>query len=113
MDRPSQTTGRTFLQQTDAAAGAPFLIRNLISAPPSSTPRLAGFGGGGMVCYTVGGIAGSLREARLRRRCDAARLEQADRSPTRRTIRTSYRRLLGSGGKPADSVGEGHSGSEF
>lgn len=45
---------RTFLKQTVAA---PFFIRNLISAPPSGTLRLASFGAAGMAYATLHGIA--------------------------------------------------------
>ncbi|HXA52088.1 MAG TPA: Gfo/Idh/MocA family oxidoreductase [Candidatus Acidoferrum sp.] len=48
---------RTFLRQTaTAAATAPFFVRNLISKPPSSTVRVASFGGDGMAYYTLDGI---------------------------------------------------------
>jgi predicted dehydrogenase len=46
----SQLTRRGFL-------AAPFFIRNLISAPPSSKVRLASFGAGGMAWATLDGIA--------------------------------------------------------
>lgn len=36
---------------------APFFVRNLISAPPSSTVRLASFGGGGMAYVTLDMLA--------------------------------------------------------
>jgi len=50
------TNRRSFFK---AAAGiaAPAFIPNLISAPPSSTVRLASFGSGGMAWYTLDGIA--------------------------------------------------------
>src|SRR5437763_10016895 len=49
---------RSFLKQTaTAAAATPFFVRNLISKPPSSTVRVASFGGDGMAYYTLEGIA--------------------------------------------------------
>ena len=48
---------RTFLSQTAAAGlAAPFFIRNLISAPPSATVRLAAFGADNMAYFTLDGI---------------------------------------------------------
>src|SRR5260221_2077889 len=41
---------RSFLTQT---AGAPFFVRNLLSAPPSNTVRLGSFGGAGMAFVTL------------------------------------------------------------
>ncbi len=53
-----QTSRRRFLQQVTATGiAAPFFVRNLISAPPSATVRLAAFGAGGMGFYTLDGIA--------------------------------------------------------
>ena len=49
-----QTNRRSFLRQTAAAGvAAPAFIRNLISAPPSKTLRLASFGAGGMAFVTL------------------------------------------------------------
>ena len=57
MTRPEQTNRRTFLRHAGAAASAPFFIKNLISAPPSSTLRLASFGADGMAWVTLDQIA--------------------------------------------------------
>jgi len=51
------TNRRAFLKQAAAFGAAPFFVRNLISAPPSETLRLASFGAGGMAYYTLDGIA--------------------------------------------------------
>ena len=49
-----KTNRRSFLRQTTApGVAAPAFIRNLISAPPSSTLRLASFGAGGMAFVTL------------------------------------------------------------
>src|SRR5436309_1362492 len=48
---------RSFLKTAAASLAAPAFLRNLISAPPSSTVRLASFGAGGMAFYTLDGIA--------------------------------------------------------
>ncbi len=49
---------RSFLKQAGAAGlAAPFFVRNLISAPRSSTLRLASFGADGMAWATLDGIA--------------------------------------------------------
>jgi len=52
------TDRRSFLR-TVASAGitAPFFVRQMLSAPPSGTLRLASFGGGGMAWSTLDGIA--------------------------------------------------------
>src|SRR5579871_1790194 len=48
------TNRRSFLRQVAAAGTAgPFFVRNLVSAPPSSTVRLGSFGGGGMAFVTL------------------------------------------------------------
>src|SRR5436853_7373310 len=58
MNQSLTTNRRSFLKTTTAAGlAAPAFVRNLISAPPSSTVRLASFGGGGMAYYTLDGIA--------------------------------------------------------
>jgi predicted dehydrogenase len=58
MNQSQLTDRRSFLKQAVAGGvAAPFFIRNLISAPPSSTLRLASFGAGGMAYWTLQGIA--------------------------------------------------------
>jgi predicted dehydrogenase len=58
MRQPTQTNRRSFFRQVAAGGvAAPFFIRNLISAPRSSTLRLASFGAGGMAYATLDGIA--------------------------------------------------------
>jgi len=48
------TDRRSFIRQVGAAGvAAPMFVRNLLSAPPSSTVRLASFGGGGMAFVTL------------------------------------------------------------
>jgi predicted dehydrogenase len=51
------TNRRSFFKTAAAGLAAPAFIRNLISAPPGSTLRLASFGGGGMAYHTLDGIA--------------------------------------------------------
>ena len=56
--KPASVSRRSFLSATGrAAVAAPFFVRNLISAPPSSKLRLASFGGAGMAYSTLRGIA--------------------------------------------------------
>ena len=57
MNRPHTTNRRTFLRHAGAAAGAPFFVKNLISAPPSGTLRLASFGADGMAWVTLDQLA--------------------------------------------------------
>lgn len=52
-----KTHRRSFLKQFGAGLSAPFFVRNLISAPPSGTLRLASFGAGGMAFVTLSQIA--------------------------------------------------------
>ncbi len=53
-----QGSRRSFLKQAATAGiAAPFFIKNLISAPPSGTVRLASFGAENMAWYTLDGIA--------------------------------------------------------
>ena len=56
MSTLSSTTRRSFFKGA-AGIAAPAFIRNLLSAPPSSTVRLAAFGSGGMAFHTLDGIA--------------------------------------------------------
>src|SRR5881227_4024922 len=57
MNQSLTTNRRSFFKTAAAGFAAPAFVRNLISAPPSSTVRLASFGGGGMAYYTLDGIA--------------------------------------------------------
>jgi predicted dehydrogenase len=57
MSQSLTTNRRAFFKTAAAGLAAPAFIRNLISAPPSSTVRLASFGGGGMAYHTLDGIA--------------------------------------------------------
>lgn len=49
----TKTNRRSFLQATTGAIAAPYFVRNLFSAPPSSTVRLGSFGGAGMAFVTL------------------------------------------------------------
>jgi len=52
------TDRRSFLRTLGSAGiSAPFFVREMLSAPPSGTLRLASFGGGGMAWSTLDGIA--------------------------------------------------------
>src|SRR5215472_15171933 len=69
---------RSFLKQTTRAAVAvPFFVREMISKPPSSTLRVASFGGDGMAYYTLDGVG---RHSKVTLACvaevDGARLEK-------------------------------------
>jgi len=58
MEHPLHTNRRAFLRRVSTGAiAAPAFIRNLISAPPSGTARLASFGAGGMAFVTLRMIA--------------------------------------------------------
>ena len=57
MSQSLNVNRRSFFKTAAAGLAAPAFIHNLISAPPSSTVRLASFGGGGMAYYTLDGIA--------------------------------------------------------
>ncbi len=83
---------RTLLKH---AAAAPFFVRNLISAPPSGTLRLASFGGGGMAAVTLEGIA---RHPAVRlvsvAEVDATRLERVQTRFPEARIYQDWREML-------------------
>ncbi len=85
------TNRRSFLKY----AAAPFFVRNLISAPPAGTLRLASFGGGGMAAVTLEGIA---RHPSVRLVCvaevDAARLERVKAKFPDAAIYEDWREML-------------------
>lgn len=95
MNLHEQTNRRTFLRQVGTAAVAPFFIPNLISAPPSSTLRLASFGAGGMAYYTLDGIA---RHPSVKLVCvadvDSARFDQVNKKYPEARQYQDWRRLL-------------------
>src|SRR5215831_7632967 len=69
---------RSFLKQTArTAVGAPFFVREMISKPPSSTVRIASFGGDGMAYYTLDGVG---RHSKVKLACvaevDGARVQK-------------------------------------
>jgi predicted dehydrogenase len=93
---PAKQTGRrTFLRQVAGAAAAPCLVRNLISAPPSSTLRLASFGAGGMAYNTLDAIA---QHNRVKLVCvadvDSARFARASQKYPDAKRYQDWRRLL-------------------
>lgn len=58
MSSPNGSSRRAFLNRAGIASiAAPYVVRNLISAPRSSTLRLASFGADGMAYATLDGIA--------------------------------------------------------
>lgn len=92
----SSSSRRSFLQNAAAsAAAAPFFIRNLISAPPSSTLRLASFGAGGMAYWTLRGIA---THSKVKLACvaevDFTKLKQVKAEYGDATIYQDWRRML-------------------
>lgn len=93
----TQTTDRrSFLKQAAAAGiAAPFVIQNLISAPPSRTLRLASFGAGGMAYSTLDGIATHPNvELVCMAEVDAARLERARKKYPYPRVYTDWREML-------------------
>jgi predicted dehydrogenase len=92
----SSSSRRSFLKNAAAGAvAAPFFIRNLISAPPSSTLRLASFGAGGMAYWTLRGIA---THSKVKLACvaevDSAKLKQVKAEYGGATIYQDWRRML-------------------
>jgi predicted dehydrogenase len=88
-----RTNRRSFFK---AAAGiaAPAFIRNLLSAPPSSSVRLAAFGSGGMAFYTLDGIA---THAKVKLVCvaelDPARMDHKKKYPDAK-VYENWREML-------------------
>jgi predicted dehydrogenase len=86
-----------------AAAGAPFFVPNLISAPPSGTLRLASFGAGGMAYVTLDGIA---RHPTVKLVCvadvDSSRFERVKNKFPDAKAYPDWRRLLDQEHKSVD-----------
>src|SRR5947199_10128963 len=87
---------RYFLQQAAGTTlAAPAFLRNLISAPRSSTLRLASFGAGGMAYRTLDGIA---THAKVKLACvaevDSARFAQVKKNYPDAKPYEDWRRLL-------------------
>ncbi len=102
----SSVSRRSFLQHASAGAfAAPFFIRNLISAPPSSTLRLASFGAGGMAYWTLRGIA---THPKVKLACvaevDSAKLKQVKAEYGGATVYEDWRQMLDKERKHLDIV---------
>ncbi len=82
---------------------APFLIRNLMAAPPSGTLRLASFGAGGMAYSTLNGIA---THPKVKLVCmadvDATRLERARQKYPEAKVYEDWREMLDKEGRNLD-----------
>ncbi|MBI4903170.1 MAG: Gfo/Idh/MocA family oxidoreductase [Acidobacteria bacterium] len=93
---------RTFLTQ---AAAAPFFIPNLISAPPSSTVRLASFGAGGMAFVTIRVLASHPKvKVSYVAEVDSAKLDQVKKAFGEAKVYEDYRRMLDKERKNFDAV---------
>ncbi len=97
---------RSFLQHVSAGAlAAPFVVRNLISAPPSGTLRLASFGAGGMAYWTLRGIA---THSKVKLACvaevDSTMLKRVQAEYAGITVYEDWRRMLDKEGKNLDIV---------
>jgi predicted dehydrogenase len=83
---------RSFLR---AASAAPFFVRNLISAPPSSIARLASFGADGMAFVTLRMLA---THPKVKVTCvsevDSAKLGQLKGQFSAATVYQDWRRML-------------------
>src|ERR1700704_3471860 len=91
-----QSNRRSFLKQTARAAlAAPFFVREMISKPPSSTVRVASFGGDGMAYYTLDGIG---RHSKVTLACvaevDSARLEKIKQKYPAAKVYQDWREML-------------------
>ncbi len=100
------TNRRKFLQHAGAtAAAAPFFIKNLISAPPSGTVRLASFGAGGMAYATLHGIA---THPKVKLVCvaevDSTRLSDFKRNYDAAKVYEDWRQMLDKEHKNLDAV---------
>jgi predicted dehydrogenase len=87
---------RSFLKQTArAAVAAPFFVREMISKPPSSTVRIAAFGGDGMAYYTLDGVG---RHSKVKLACvaevDAARVEKVKQKYPDAKLYQDWREML-------------------
>jgi len=93
----NSTNRRSFLRKSGAAAltAAPFFIRNLISAPPSDTLRLASFGAGGMAYATLHGIG---THPKVKVACvaevDSARLTNLKRNYDSAKVYDDWRQMI-------------------
>jgi predicted dehydrogenase len=100
------STRRSFLKQA-AAAGltAPAFVRNLISAPPSSTVRLGSFGGGGMAFVTLNMLC---THPSVKLGCvadvDSARLDQLNAKYPNTKIYKDWREMLQKEHRNLDAV---------
>jgi predicted dehydrogenase len=96
MNHSDSTNRRSFFKQVAASGlSAPFFIRNLMSAPPSSTLRLAAFGAGGMAYYTLDGIA---THPNVKLVCmadvDSTQFDRAKKKYPDATLHEDWRRML-------------------
>src|SRR5215471_9620615 len=87
---------RSFLKQTTRAAVAvPFFVREMISKPPSSTLRVASFGGDGMAYYTLDGVG---RHSKVRLACvaevDGARVQKVKQKYPDAKLYQDWREML-------------------
>jgi predicted dehydrogenase len=93
---PVITDRRTFLRTAgQAGLAAPFLIRELLSKPPSGTLRLAAFGANGMAWSTLDGIA-THPKAKLIcvAEVDASRLDRVKKKYPEARVYEDWREML-------------------
>jgi hypothetical protein len=101
--RPDFTSSRrSFLKQS---AIAPFFLKDLRSAPPSSVVRLASFGADNMAWYTLDGIA---RHAKVKVVCaaevDGSRLGKLKQKFPDARVYQDWREMLRKEGRNLDAV---------
>ncbi len=102
MSTASAFNRRAFLAQT---AAAPFFIPNLISAPPSSTVRLASFGAGNMAFVTIRVLASHPKvKVSYVAEVDSAMLGQLKKSFGEAKVYEDYRQMLDKERKNIDAV---------
>jgi len=87
---------RTFLKgSARAVIAAPFFVRSMMSKPPSSTVRVASFGGDGMAYYTLDGIG---RHSKAKIVCvaevDSSHLEKVKQKYPDAKIYQDWRQML-------------------
>lgn len=106
MENLSPTSRRAFLRTVGTGAiAAPAFIRNLISAPPSGTVRLASFGAGGMAFVTLRMIAAHPNVKLVTvAEVDSAELKQLKGKFDDARVYKDWRRLLDKEHKNVDMV---------
>ena len=102
---PIQTDRRSFIRHAAGFAAAPAFIQNLISAPPSSTVRLASFGAGNMAFVTLRMLAAhpSVKVTHIAE-VDSAMLKEIKGKFDDAKIHEDWRRMLDKEHKNIDAV---------